>query len=47
MKQAYGMGSVHDVFGSIVKAFTTARKSILKLVKLESLMTKCCKIRKI
>ena len=29
------------------KSFTTARKSIFKLVKLPSLVTKCCKIRKI
>ena len=30
-----------------VKSFTTARKSILKLVKLRSLVAKCGKIRKI
>ena len=29
------------------KFITTARKSILKLVKLQSLVTKCCKMRKI
>ena len=29
------------------KSFTTARKSMLKLVKLPSLVAKCCKIRKI
>ena len=29
------------------KSFTTARKRIVKLVELQSLMAKCCKIRKI
>ena len=29
------------------KSITTARKSILKLVKLQSLVAKCCKMRKI
>ena len=29
------------------KSITTARKSMLKLVKLQSLVAKCCKMRKI
>ena len=31
----------------IVKFITTALKSVLKLVKLPSLVTKCCKMQKI
>ena len=30
-----------------IKSITTARKSILKLVKLQSLIAKCCKMQKI
>ena len=33
-------------FAKKSKSFTTARKSMLKLVKLPSLVAKCCKIRK-
>ena len=34
-------------FATKSKSFTTARKSMLKLVKLQSLVAKCCKIRKV
>ena len=34
-------------FGLGKKSITTARKSILKSVKLQSLVAKCCKMRKI
>ena len=35
------------IFAKKSKSFTTARKSMSKLVKLPSLVAKCCKIRKI
>ena len=33
--------------GKTTKSFTTVKKSIRKLVKLPSLVAKCCKTRKI
>ena len=34
------------IYARTTKSTTTARKSILKLVKLQSLVAKCCKMRR-
>ena len=37
---------LHSVWAKRTKSFTTARKRILRLVELQGLVAKCCKIRK-